>query len=60
MNKLVSYFKEVRLELNKVNWLTRAEIIRYTVIIIGVSLVIAVFFGGLDFVFSWLLNRFVL
>jgi len=60
MNKLVSYIKEVRLELNKVNWLTRVETVRYTVIIIGVSLVIAVFFGGLDFVFSWLLNRFVL
>ena len=60
MNKLVSYLKEVRLELGKVNWPSRDQTTRYTFIVIGVSVAVALFLGGLDYVFSWLLNRFVL
>ncbi|MBI4120473.1 MAG: preprotein translocase subunit SecE [Parcubacteria group bacterium] len=59
-NKLVLYLKEVRLELAKVNWPTREQTIRYTAVVIAVSLAVAVFLGGLDFAFSWLVNRFVL
>ncbi|MEK7501070.1 MAG: preprotein translocase subunit SecE [Patescibacteria group bacterium] len=60
MNKLVSYLKEVRLELAKVNWPTREQTIRYTAVVILVSLGVAVFLGGLDFAFSWAVNRFIL
>lgn len=59
-NKLIDYLKEVKLELGKVNWLSRKETIRYTLVVIGVSLVVAVYLGGLDYVFSWLLNKFIL
>jgi len=59
-NKLIGYLKEVKLELGKVNWLSRKETIRYTLVVIGVSLVVAVYLGGLDYVFSWLLNKFIL
>lgn len=59
-NKLSIYLKEVRLELGKVNWPTKAETIRYTAVVIGVSLTVAVFLGGMDYIFSWLLNKFVL
>lgn len=60
MNKLTTYLKEVRLELNKVNWPSREEATRYTVLVIGVSLGVAAFLGGLDYVFSWALNKFIL
>ncbi|MBI2454018.1 MAG: preprotein translocase subunit SecE [Parcubacteria group bacterium] len=60
MNRLSQYLKEVRLELNKVNWPTREETTRYTVLVIVMSLAIAMFLGGLDYVFSWLLNKFIL
>lgn len=58
--KIVSFLKEVRLEMKKVNWPTRKETIRYTLIVIGVSVVVAVFLGGLDFIFTTILNKFVL
>ena len=60
MNKISNYLKEVRLELAKVNWPSRDETIRYTAVVIGVSVALALFLGGLDYVFSWLLNRFIL
>lgn len=58
-NKIVSFLKEVRLEMKKVNWPTREETIKYTLIVIGVSVATAIFLGGLDFVFTTLLNKFV-
>ena len=58
--KIITFLKEVRLEMKKVNWPTREQTIRYTLIIIGVSVVIAIYLGGLDFIFNTLLNKFVL
>ena len=60
IKKLSSFLKEVRLEMKKVNWPARKETIKYTLIIVGVSLVVAAFLGGLDFLFSSLINRFIL
>jgi preprotein translocase subunit SecE len=59
-NKIIIFLKEVRLEIKKVNWPTREETLRYTLIVISVSLVVASFLGALDFIFIGLLNWFVL
>ncbi|MBU3942442.1 preprotein translocase subunit SecE [Patescibacteria group bacterium] len=59
-SKLGTFLKEVRLEMRKVNWPTKKETIKYTVIIIGVSLVVAAFLGGLDYIFTTLLNKYIL
>lgn len=60
MNKIVSFLKEVRLEMKKVNWPTRQETIQYTLIVIGLSVAVALYLGGLDVIFNFLLNRFIL
>lgn len=59
-NKLISYLKEVRLEIKKVNWPSKKETIRYTLIVIGVSVIVAVYLGGLDFIFMTLLNKIII
>jgi len=59
-NKGINFLKEVRVELKRVTWLTRKDIIKYTIFVIGLSLVVAAFLGGLDFFFNWLLNVFVI
>ena len=59
-NKIFTFLKEVRLEMKKVNWPTRQETTRYTLIVIGISVAIAVFLGALDFVFTRILNKFIL
>jgi preprotein translocase subunit SecE len=58
--KIATFLKEVKLEVKKVNWPTRQQTIRYTLIVLGISLVIAVFLGGLDFLFTTLLEKFIL
>jgi len=60
LSKFTTYLKEVRLELKKVNWPTRSQTTKYTLAVIGISLAFAVFFGAFDYVFSWLLNIFIL
>ena len=60
VSKIITFLKEVKLEMKKVNWPTRENVIRYTLIVIVSSLVVAIFLGGLDFGFSSILNKFVL
>jgi len=59
-NKIATFLKEVRLEMKKVNWPTRETAIRYTLIVIGISVVVAMYLGGLDVLFTTLLKKFVL
>ena len=58
--KLITFLKEVRIELKRVTWLTRQDAIKHTLMVIGFTLAVATFLGGLDFLFSWLLNKFVI
>ena len=57
--KIITFLKEVRLEMKKVNWPTRRETFRYTLIIIAVTVAVAAFLGGLDFIFNTLLTEFM-
>lgn len=49
---VVQYFRESKEELEKVTWPTRKATVRYSIIVIGVALVMGAFFAGLD----WALN----
>jgi len=60
ISKITTFLKEVRLEMKKVNWPTREETIRYTLIVIGISVGVAIFLGGLDFIVTTLLKKFIL
>lgn len=55
-----SYISESYTELRKVNWPTRQETVRLTLIVIGFSLSVAIFLGILDIIFSNALTRFIL
>jgi len=58
--KIIVFLKEVKTEMKKVNWPTKQETIRYTLIVIGISVVVAAFLGSLDLLFTFLLNKFIL
>jgi preprotein translocase subunit SecE len=59
-NKILIFLKEVRLEIKKINWPTRKEVVKYSLIVIGVSLAVAFFLGGVDFLIQEILRRFIL
>lgn len=46
---LIDYLKSSRAELMKVTWPSRRDTIRYSVLVIAVSIVTAGFFAALDF-----------
>ena len=56
---IINFLKETKIELKKVNWPAKPELIKYTLIVIGMSLGVAFFLGGLDFGFSELLSLFI-
>ena len=57
--KIKGFFREVKTEMKKINWPTRQESIRYALIVVGASIVMAIFLGGLDFIFIAILDRFI-
>ena len=51
-NPITRYFRETRGELRKVTWPTREESWRLTLIVLGVTTMMALFFWIFDFAFS--------
>lgn len=46
---LIDYLRSSRAELEKVSWPTRQDTIRYSLLVVGVSIATAAFFAALDF-----------
>ena len=46
--KIKKFVKEVRLELAKVTWTTRQELIYSTIVVIVVSIILSIFIGVVD------------
>jgi preprotein translocase subunit SecE len=57
--KIISYIKESRDEMKKVNWPARRQTIVSTAVVIAVSLGVAAFLGSLDLLFQSLLRLFI-
>lgn len=54
---LLSYLGEVKAEMVKVVWPTRKQVVELTVLVIAISIIVGVYVGGLDFVFTNVLNK---
>lgn len=57
--KIVSYFSESKQELSKVTWPNRKDTTRYSLMVIGISLAVGIFFFVLDWVFNQGLNALI-
>jgi len=58
--KINIFFKEVAVEMKKVSWLPRKDIIRHTLIVLAVTVAVAAFLGGLDYIFTEIIKGFIL
>jgi preprotein translocase subunit SecE len=59
-NTITQFLKEARAELMKVNWPSKKQTINYTLAVIGISIAVAIFLGGLDYLFSYILKTYIL
>jgi len=48
----IQFTKEVRSELRKVNWPTRTEVLNYSVVVLITVILLTIFIGLLDWLFS--------
>ena len=56
MNKIVKFINEVKLELKKVSWSTRQELINSTIVVIVAVIILAIFIAFCDFIWSNVIN----
>jgi len=59
MKKVVSYIQEVLVELKKVSWPKRNDVIQLLGLVIAISAVVAIFVGIVDFGLTKLLESLV-
>jgi preprotein translocase subunit SecE len=60
VKNLKNFLIEAKGELMKVNWPSKKQTINYTLIVILFSVVVALFLGGLDYFFRFLLKTFII
>ena len=59
MGRLISFLRDVNLELKRVTWPNKDQIISATTVVIIMTLIISAYLGALDLVYAHLI-RFVL
>jgi preprotein translocase subunit SecE len=51
-NKTIQFLKEIRVELGKVTWPNKNELVGSTIVVVVVSLLLSAFTGVVDFILS--------
>ena len=57
---LLTFLKEVQREVRKVDWPSRDQVIRNTIIVLIFAVVVAAFLGFFDYLFGLFLNSVIL
>jgi len=60
MNRFINYLKDTQGELKYVSWPTRRQSIILTIVVIAISVLVSVFLGFFDYIFSLVLQKFIL
>ena len=59
MNALTTYLHHVRAEFTQIVWPSRERAIAHPLVVVLIALVIAIWVGALDYIFSVLVSRIV-
>jgi len=60
IERVVRYFREVWVELNRVEWPSRRELVSMTVVVLAVLVVTMIYLGALDYAASVLIKQWLL
>ncbi len=52
MIALKKFLQEVREQLEQISWPNRAEVSRLTIVVLFVTIIASIIFGGIDFLFT--------
>jgi preprotein translocase subunit SecE len=59
MSHFINYLKDTIAELKHVSWPTQKQSLVYTALVVGISIIVSLFVGFVDFGFSRGLNWFI-
>ena len=59
MSRIGNYFRDTAAEMKHVTWPTQTQAFAYTALVIGISAIVAVYLGAVDYLFTQILNIFV-
>lgn len=59
IEKIKLFLSEAHEEFKRINWPTRKEALRMVFIVVAISVAVAIFLGGADFIFLSLLKRII-
>ena len=59
MKNIISFIGQTREELRKVTWPDRKEVIRLTMVVIVSSVIVGLYLGGMDYIFTKLLGLII-
>lgn len=57
ISAITEYLRSSKAELQKVSWPSKKDTIRYSSLVLGISLVVAIFFAGLDYGLGRVVNQ---
>ncbi len=60
IERAIGYLREVWVELNRVDWPTRRELVSSTIVVVIVLVVMAVYLGSFDWFYTVLVKKFLL
>lgn len=59
MKNPLQFLGEVKQELHKVQWPTKTQTMRYSLLVVAISIAVAIYLGVLDYFFAFVLKQFV-
>ena len=59
MSKVIEFLRDVKIEMSRVNWPTRKQTVKYTLVVILMSLVVAGFLAAWDWIFGQVITRII-
>jgi preprotein translocase subunit SecE len=57
--KIAKFINDVQVEMSKVSWPTRAELVNSTVIVAVVSILFTIYIFGADYILAWIMGLFI-
>lgn len=58
-NSVVAYLRQVSEELGKVTWPSRSEVVRMSGVVVVASLIVGLYIGGIDYLFTNLISLII-
>ena len=59
MNSLSKYFRDTFAEMRQVAWPSQSQALKYTALVVAISVFVALFVAAFDYLFSLGINRLV-